>query len=110
MGERVGPVIMGHPIARACLESTGVCFSFRTSDRTTGDTHYRYERTGVKQGDVNISQVSDETLPTHNTLEPYRMLSGFSTTEEWREAIAEVHGDTETPGYVYRIELIDPDA
>jgi len=104
---RVGPVIMGHPTARACLESSGTCFSFRTSDRTTGSTHYRYERTGCKQGDVTITQVSDETLPTHEALEPYRPLSGFSSTEEWREAIAEVHGDTETPGYVYRIEMAD---
>jgi len=105
MSDRVGPVIMGHPIARACLESAGVVFSFRTSDRTTGETHYRYERTGSKQGDVTISQVSDETLPTHDALEPYAMLSGFSDTDEWREAIADVHGGTETRGYIYRIEV-----
>ena len=110
MSNRVGPVIMGHPIARACLESAGRVYSFRTSDRTTGNTHYRYKRTGTKVGDVTIKQVTDETLPTHEALEPYRMLSGFSSTEEWRDAIAEVHGDTETLGYVYRIEIVSPDS
>jgi hypothetical protein len=49
--------------------------------------------------------VSDETLPTHDALEPYAMLSGFSDTDEWREAIADVHGGTETRGYIYRIEV-----
>lgn len=106
MSNRVGPVIMGHPVARAALESAGVCFSFRTSDRTTGETHYRYERTGKKQGDVTISQVSDETLPTDEALEEYRMLSGFSSVGEWQDAIADVHGGLETPGYVYRIEMM----
>lgn len=105
MTNHVGPVIMGHPLARTCLESAGAVFSFRTSDRTTGETHYRYERTGTKQGDVTISQISEETLPTHEALDPYVMLSGFSDTDEWREAIADVHGDTETEGYIYRIEV-----
>jgi hypothetical protein len=101
----VGPVIMAHPIARGALESTGACMSFRTSDRTTGHTHYRYERTGTKQGDVTISQVSDEIEPTAENLHEYRPLSGFSNTEQWREAIEEVHGSTDVTGYVYRIEL-----
>jgi hypothetical protein len=52
--------------------------------------------------------VTDETLPTHDALEPYVMLSGFSDTSEWREAIAEVHGDTETAGYVYQIDIVEP--
>lgn len=98
---------MGHPIARACLESSGAVFSFRTSDRTTGDTHYRYERTGVKQGDVVITKVSDRTLPTAEVLEEYRPLSGFSNVEEWQAAIEDVHGDLDTEGYIYRIEITD---
>lgn len=107
MTNRVGPVIMGHTVARAALESMGTCMSFRTSDRTTGATHYRYERTGRKQGDVTISKVSDQILPTDPELAAYRPLSGFRTVDEWQEAIQDVHGDLETPGYVYRIELID---
>lgn len=103
-GGRVGPVIMGHPIARSCLESAGVVFSFRTSNRTTGNTHYRYKRTGKKQGDVTISQVSSQIKPTAANLEPYSHLSGFSNVDEWIEAIEEVHGDVES-GYVYQIEM-----
>jgi len=103
----VGPVIMGHPVARAALESIGVVMSFRTSDRTTGETHYRYERTGTKQGDVVISQISDETPPTFDALVPYRHLSGFSSVDEWREAIEDVHGTLDTTGYIYRIEMMN---
>jgi len=106
---RVGPVIMGHPIARACLESAGRVYSFRTSDRTTGDTHYRYERTGCKQGDVRIQQVTEETLPTHEALEPFQVLSGFNSVGEWREAIRDVHGGTDTKGYVYQIDMVNDD-
>jgi len=109
MSNRTGPVIMGHPIARACLESGGVVHSFRTSDRTTGDTHYRYERTGCKQGDVQITQETDEILPTGENLREFVATSGFATTDEWRKAIADVHGDTETPGYVYRIVMENAD-
>ena len=104
---RVGPVIMGHPVARGILESKGVCMSFRTSDRTTGRTHYRYKRTGSKVGDVTISKASDEILPTDGELAEYRPLSGFSSVDEWRDAIEDVHGDLDTPGYVYRIEVVD---
>jgi len=103
---RVGPVIVSHPIARACLESAGTVFSFRQSDRTTGETHYRYERTGCKQGDVTISQVSEHTEPTPEALNPYVILSGFSDVDEWRDAIQEVHGDL-SAGYVYRIKMLD---
>lgn len=110
MSNRVGPVIMGHPIARACLESAGRVYSFRTSDRTTGETHYRYKRTGTKVGDVTIEQVTDETLPTYSALRPFQPLSGFGDVAAWREAIADVHGDTETPGHVYQIDIVPPDA
>jgi len=105
MSNRVGPVIMGHPIARKQLEEHGVVFSFRTSDRTTGETWYCYERTGGKQGDVTISQVSDEIPATARVLSKYRELSGFESVGEWREAIKDVHGSKHVCGYVYRIEL-----
>lgn len=104
---RVGLVIMGHPVARSCLESAGIVFSFRTSDRTTGNTHYRYKRTGKKQGDVTIQQVTERIESTAENLEPYRHLSGFSTVEEWQEAIEDVHGSIEESGFVYRIKVVE---
>lgn len=107
VSNRVGPVIMGHPIARAYLESTGVVLSFRTSDRTTGETHYRYKRTGVKQGDVRITKETNEITPVQYELKPHRPLSGFSTVDDWRAAIEDVHGSLTETGYVYRIEMID---
>jgi hypothetical protein len=58
---------------------------------------------------VRIQQVTEETLPTHEALEPFRVLSGFSSTAEWREAIRDVHGGVETKGYVYQIDMVDND-
>jgi len=96
---------MAHPVARAYLESTGRVYSFRTSDRTTGETHYRYERTGTKQGDVEITQKTDSISPTRNNLRDFAPLSGFSTVREWQEAISDVHGSLDESGYVYLIQL-----
>jgi len=106
MPEQVGPVIMSHPVARAKLESSGVVTSFRTSERTTGESHYRYERTGCKQGDVVIERVSDEIEPEPGALTEHRPASGFSTVRDWIAAIEKVHGGLES-GYVYRVELVE---
>jgi len=105
MSNRVGPVIMGHPVAREQLETAGVVLSFRTSDRTTGETHYRHERTGGKQGDVTIEKESERISASDPELVAYYPLSGFESLEAWRDAIAEVHGDREADGFVYRIEM-----
>jgi len=107
MSERTGPVIMGHPVAREQLETHGAVLSFRTSDRTTGETHYRYERTGGKQGDVTIEKESEHLSASDPELVAYYPMSGFDTLEAWRDAIEEVHGDREASGYVYRIEIDD---
>jgi len=104
MSNHVGPVIMGHPVARKQLEDNGMVYSFRTSDRTTGETHYRYERTGKGQGKVNIAKASDEIQPRESFLLRFVQASGFDSVEEWIEAIEQVHGGTDG-GYVYRIEL-----
>jgi len=103
---RVGPVIMAHPVARARLERAGVVHSFRTSDRTTGETHYRTERTGTKEADVRIEKMTDELSPTARNLSIYRVGSGFQSVEAWQNAIKEVHGGLDCTGYVYRVELI----
>ena len=103
---RTGPVIMGHPTARAQLETDGVVLSFRTSDRTTGETHYRYERTGTSQGAVRITKETDRMHPNSISLVPYYPLSGFASTEDWVDAIKEMHGALNY-GYIYRIELLE---
>lgn len=103
--KRVGPVIMSNETAREQLESESVVLSFRSSDRTTGETHYRYERTGSKQGDVLIERATDEIEPTVSELRRYNKLSGFDSPEDWIDAIEELHGDSS--GYIYRIEEVD---
>ncbi len=96
----VGPIIFANDIARAQLEEHGEVTTFRTSDRTTGDTWWRTSRTGPKEGDVHVEQVA-EVDPATDDLAEYWELSGFDSVEHWREAIQDVHGSLET-GYVYR--------
>lgn len=104
---RTGPVIMGHPVARAQLEELGTVLSFRTSDRTTGETHYRYERTGGKQGDCTIEKEYDHQVhPTDVEITAAYPMSGFDSPADWRAAIKDVHGGLDD-GYIYRIELAE---
>jgi len=105
MSKQVGPVIMGHPVARAQLVTHGRVHSFRTSDRTTGETHYRTERTGTKEADVEIQKETTEIKPSLNNLQPHVEWSGFDSVKDWQAAIKEVHGSLVVPGYVYRITL-----
>jgi len=104
MSSHVGPVIMGHPVARAQLEENGSVYSFRTSDRTEGDKHYHYERTEKGQSKVTITKATPEIVPTTKYLSRFVYKSGFESPEAWLEAIEEVHGNTDD-GYVYRISL-----
>lgn len=99
MTTHVGPIIFGHPIARSHLETHGEVYSFRASDRTTGETWWRETRTGPKRGDVTVEQVARVRSPSD--LEPYADRSGFGSVEAWVEAIEDVHGELD--GYVYHV-------
>jgi len=101
----VGPVILSVEKAREHLAEHGVVFSFRTRDRTTGETWYRASRTGEKCGDCRIE--SEVRVHADNPigwyLEAYVGSSGFDNTEEWVDAIRDLHGEVPDEGYIYRI-------
>lgn len=101
---RVGPIIFADETARTQLLDEGEVITFRASQRTTGDTHARWERTGSKQCDVHVTEVG-QVNPTPEALRPYRPLSGFETVEAWRDAIADLNGDVPDGGYLYRATL-----
>ena len=108
---RVGPVLFTREEPRAYLEQHGEVFTFRTSDRTTGGTHVRYERTGKKQHDCTIQKwgdVAGEDLDRH--LDLLAEAAGFADGNEWREAIREIHGDVPDSGYIYHVCLIGADS
>jgi hypothetical protein len=105
-----GPIIFSHPTAREQLVEEGVVYTFRTSRRTTGETHWRRERTGSKQGDVRVQFVTGGVRPGRGGLSLFADQSGFGTNAAWCDAIREVHGDGETlpkTGCVYRVEVLD---
>ncbi|WP_198530089.1 hypothetical protein [Halorubrum aethiopicum] len=79
-------------------------YTFRTSDRTTGDTWARATRTGEKLVDVTVEQVASIEDPDADSLRyEWAVQSGFGTPKQWWDAIEDVHGSPDT-GYVYRVE------
>lgn len=100
----VGPIIFGNPTARLQLLEEGEVYTFRTSDRTTGDTWARATRTGEKLVDVTVEQVASFDDPDVGSLrDEWAVRSGFGTPRQWWDAIEDVHGPPET-GYVYHVE------
>lgn len=103
---RVGPVIFSNARARERLEDHGSVVTFRTSDRTTGDTHVRYNRTGAKQYDCTIrklTRVNEGQL--FQRLAEYHQQAGFDSAEDWLDAIQDLHGHVPDKGYLYRVVL-----
>lgn len=101
-GGMVGPIIFVDPAARAQLETEGSVITFRPDARTTGETWWRSERTGSKQGECHVRLVqSGLTAPA--TMNRHVELSGFEDVPAWREAIRELHGDVPTWGYYYQV-------
>lgn len=97
--QHVGPIIFGHPIARAQLVDHGEVVTFRTSERTTGETWWRETRTGPKRGDVTVRRIGPATSVLD--LMDYVELSGFESVEDWQDAIRDVHGEG-VDGVLYR--------
>lgn len=101
--QHVGPIIFGHPGARGQLLDEGEVFTFRTSDRTTGETWARASRTGEKIMDVTVEHVCAIPAPTASDLnDEWAWKSGFGTRQDWWDAIEEVHGKPQS-GHVYRV-------
>jgi len=100
-----GPVILSVDKAREHLETHGSVYSYRTRDRTTGQTWYRTSRTGEKVGDCEIELAARvyEWQDLMVALRPFVSRSGFAGVLEWMDAINSVHGETEGRGYIYRI-------
>ena len=102
---RVGPIIFSHETAREQLLEEGEVITFRKSQRTTGDTHARWERTGKKKADVHVEAISKVT-PHTDSLDPFRGRSGFETVADWQQAIINLNGgELPEAGWLYRVTL-----
>jgi hypothetical protein len=100
-----GPIIFSDPTARKQLLDEGVVYTFRPTERTTGETHWRRERTGCGQGSVRVTEVC-EVRPGTGVLSLFAAESGFESDAHWRAAIRNLHGDLPDQGYVYRVEVL----
>lgn len=104
----VGPIIFANSTARKQLRNHGVVVTFRTSERTTGETWWRKSRFGTKEGDVTVEQVAVVDPTVDAELEPYVSLSGFESVGEWQQAIRELHNSIPPEGRLYRVTARDP--
>lgn len=108
---RVGPLLLAHPIAREQFISTGEVVTFRAGDlRTTGDTHARWKRTGKGMADCHVSLIgpaapSDDITP----FVEHADRSGFRTPPRWLKAISESDGHgrpgEQPDGHLFRVEF-----
>ena len=100
-----GPIIFADETARKQLVEEGEVVTFRTSQRTTGDTWWRKTRTGPKEGDVRVEEIgSVDPFYDGGVLETYRELSGFDSVLDWQKAIHSLNGGLDE-GYLYRATL-----
>lgn len=105
----VGPIIFTEEAPREHLLNVGRVYTFRTADRTTGETWARKTRTGSKIADVRVEQVDHIEEPTVADLDiGWAFYSGYDSREAWWQAIADVHGNVRE-GYVYRVTRSDVD-
>lgn len=99
MSDRVGPVIIPHSGARWQLANHGKLVVFR-GDRGTGETWWTDALGTSKDGDCVVERLG-EAEPSTDDLELLQLMSGFSSTASWIEAIDELHdGDS---GYLYLV-------
>lgn len=96
-----GPIIFADETARKQLVEEGEVVTFRTSQRTTGDTWWRKTRTGPKEGDVHVEEIGPADPSDEDDLEPYGPLSGFHSVHDWQFAISSLNGEL-SEGYLYR--------
>lgn len=103
MSNHVGPVIFADATARQQLQSEGEVITFRTSDRTTGETWWTDARNNTKKGDCVISELTQVHPGAGFQLQRYWSLSGFDSVEAWQDAIKSLNGEL-TPGRLYYVE------
>lgn len=100
-----GPIIFADETARDQLLNHRAVVTFRRSRRTTGETWFRYSRTGPKRGDVVVRELERVDVDPDD-LSAWAWLSGFESVDDWIDSIEELNGDVET-GFVYRVDLLD---
>lgn len=101
-GGHVGPIVFSDPDARRRLEQSGEVVTFRTSQRTTGETWWRKSRTGEKMGDCRVELIGPVDSSDRSAIRDYHRDAGFRSAREWEEAIEEFHGEL-PEGYLYRV-------
>ncbi|MFC6770303.1 hypothetical protein ACFQDD_01975 [Halorubrum pallidum] len=101
-GAHVGPIVFSDPDARRRLQQNGEVVTFRTSERTTGETWWRQTRTGEKMGNCRVEQIGPIDPANRSALREHYRDAGFESAREWENAIKELNGEL-VEGHLYRV-------
>jgi hypothetical protein len=92
-------------VAREQLVEHGAVVTFRTRDRTTGETWWRESRNGRKRGDCTVKKIGAVTFgETRQPLFDHVGLSGFASVDAWLAAIGALHGGVPDRGWLFRVQ------
>lgn len=100
--ETVGPIVFANETARRQLRERGEVVTFRSTERTTGETWWRESRTGPKRGECEVRHLLEVDPSDRMALDEWRPASGFETVDAWRDAIEAHHGGLD-PGHLYLV-------
>lgn len=103
---RVGPIVFSNERARRQLKQLGEVVTFRTAERTTGETWWRASRTGPKRGDCTVEHLGVIQPRDRTALKSYRTKSGFRSVADWQDAIRDLNGEL-AEGHLYRVTSED---
>ena len=104
IGDIVGPVTLDHEGQREKFERDGVTYVHRHDERTTGETWWRAETNGTKQGEAKITYV--DPVSAFDSLRPLLPDTGFTSIPEWMRVAAEresAAADSFHDGHIYLV-------
>lgn len=108
MSDHVGPIVFANETARSQLVDYGEVVTFRSDDRTVGETWWTEKhpmKGGTKEGDVEVERIGQRDPSKAEDLAPYVDLSGFESVWDWQAAIEDLHGGL-SPGCLYRVRTL----
>lgn len=96
------PMVFSNSTAFLHLKTRGEVYSFRKNRKSEGKVWIRRSRTGEKEFDASRVEVGQVTATIDN-IEAWADKSGFSSAEDWLEAIEEFAGEENPEGFIYKV-------
>lgn len=96
-------MVLSEGPARTQLSAVGGVVVFRATTRPTGPFEWRASETGPARGEVLVSEIGQVEPDDDTVLRSYRNLTGFTSLNEWREAIRAGNDGLPESGWLYYV-------